>query len=342
MKIANPEDRRTTPQRLWVLLMGMILSVACATGSSGPSPTHSTSLELEISSDWPALAPGVTTGETSGVGIDSHGHVFVFHRGEGPSILGLSAEEGTVIVRFGEGLFENAHGLAIGPDDAIWVTDTRRHQVLRFSHAGVLELALGERGVAGTDLRHFDQPTDVAVTPEGEIYVSDGYGNNRVVKFAADGTPLLEWGRKGARPGEFNLPHGITLDEAGRVYVADRSNQRVQIFEGDGTFVSAWGEAVFGPGSRPWGLEFAHERLYVIDGGNMNPLSEDYARISVLDLEGRVLSQWSQYGEQPGSLSWGHDLAVGPDGAVYTAEVRHANRAQKFRVPSRRAEPEGP
>ena len=303
---------------------------ACSDRAAVPSGADSAA-DTRVVKDWPALAPGVSTGETSGVGIDSHGHVFVFHRGEGDSILGLDPETGEVAVSFGAGLFENAHGLAIGPGDDIWVTDTKRHQVLRFSHNGELRETFGEEGIAGDDLGHFDQPTDVAVSPDGGFYVSDGYGNNRVVQYSAAGEIVREWGRRGEGPGQFDLPHGISLDAAaGRVYVADRSNQRVQVFSTDGTFIDAWDEAVFGEGSRARGVEYALGRLYVIDGGNMNPLTEDYARLSVVDDEGRLLDQWSRYGEAPGELSWGHDVAVGADGAVYTAEVRNANRVQKF------------
>jgi len=311
----------------------------CAPGDEAGSPSETASVEGRVVPGWPALAPGVTTGETSGVGVDSHGHVFVFHRGQGDSILRLEPETGRVVSSFGEGLFENAHGLAIGPSDEVWVTDTKRHQVLRFSHDGDLQASFGERGVPGDDLEHFDQPTDVAIAQDGSFYVSDGYGNNRVVQYSAEGEVVRTWGEQGAAPGQFDLPHGISLDPNGRVYVADRSNQRVQVFEGDGTFVAAWDEGTFGVGSRAWGLEYAQGRLYVIDGGNMNPLTEDYAKLSVVDDAGRLLDQWSGYGEGPGQLSWGHDVAVGADGAVYTAEVRNANRAQKF-APAMSARPQ--
>lgn len=282
---------------------------------------------------WPALAPGIELGETSGVGVDSHGHVFLFHRGAGPSILGLDPEDGRVVVRFGEGVFANPHGLAIGPNDEIWVTDTLRHQVLRFSHAGELLDEIGERGVAGGDLEHFDQPTDLAFASTGEIFVSDGYGNSRVVRLSPAGEPISSFGQKGSRPGDFDLPHGIAIDARDRIYVADRSNQRVQVFDRDGRFLAAWGPEVFGPGSRAWGVEIRDDRLYVIDGGHMNPALPGQARLTRVDLEGRVEARWSRYGSEPGELAWGHDVAVGPDGAVYTAEVRINHRIQKF-VPS--------
>lgn len=279
---------------------------------------------------WPELAPGVVLGETSGVGVDSHGHVFVFQRGAGASILGLDPASGRVELRFGEGVFVNPHGLAIGPNDEVWVTDTLRQQVLRFSHDGELLAAYGEKGVAGADLAHFDQPTDIAFASTGDFYVSDGYGNSRVVHYSKAGEPIASFGRRGKAAGELDLPHGITIDAQDRIYVADRGNQRVQVFDLEGKPLAAWGPEVFGEGARAWGVEVSGDRLFVIDGGHMDPTVEGYARITRMDLAGRVEAQWSRYGAAPGELSWGHDLAIAADGAVYTAEVRNNNRAQKF------------
>ena len=283
-----------------------------------------------VVADWPKLPDAWELGEVAGVAVDSHNHVFVFHRGKEHSILRLDAETGKVLHSFGDGLFINAHGLAIDGEDNVWVTDTRRHQVLEFSHEGELLLTLGEREVGGLDDSHFNQPTDVEITPQGEIFVTDGYGNNRVAKFSRSGDFLLEWGSKGSAPGEFNLPHGVALDPRGNVYVADRTNRRIQVFDSQGRFLRQWGEEQLGDGGRPWGLEIIGGRIYVIDGGNMNPTTPDFARLTVLDLTGKLIAHWSVYGREPGQLSWGHDLAVGRDGAVYTAEVRNNNRVQKF------------
>ena len=301
----------------------------CTPTESG-SAWDSSTASFNVDFDWPSLPARVVMGETAGVGVDSHGHVFVFHRGETHSVLILDPTDGSLVASFGDGLFVNAHGLAIDHEDNVWVTDTLRHQVLKFTHDGELLLSIGENGVSGLDETHFNQPTDVAVAPTGEIYVSDGYGNSRVAKFASDGAFLMDWGEPGILTSQFNLPHGITLDDHGNVYVADRSNQRVQVFDSVGTFKTAWGVEVFGPGSRPWGLEFHRGEVYVIDGGNMIADTPDYARLTIVGTNGQVMSSWSSYGAEPGQLSWGHDLTVGADGSVYTAEVRNNNRAQKF------------
>ena len=285
----------------------------------------------QVESTWPKLPAGFSFGEVAGVGVDSHNHVFIFHRGKDMPILCVEGESGEVIASFGEGMFVNAHGLEIDSEDNVWVTDTRTHQVYKFTHDGELLLTVGEKGKFGLDGTHFNQPTDVAVTPDGEFYVSDGYGNNRVAKFAADGTFLFDWGKKGDAPGEFNLPHGITLDAEGNVYVCDRSNMRLQVFDADGKFLRQWSGEQLGEVGRPWGVEFAPDgTLYVIDGADMLRSTPNVARITKLTLEGKVLQTWSSYGAGAGQLSWGHDVAVGEDGAVYTAEVRNNNRAQKF------------
>ncbi len=285
----------------------------------------------EAVADWPQLPDDFAFGDVAGVDVDSHNHVFVFHRGPERPIAWFDGDSGKMLGSFGDGMFENAHGLEVDDENNVWVTDTRRHQVFKFSHDGELLLVLGEKGVASWDATHFNQPTDVVVAADGSIYVSDGYGNSRVAKFAADGTFLKEWGRKGKRPGEFDLPHGLALDKDGRVYVADRTNMRIQVFTADGTLLHVWGAEQFGEAGRPWGLEATKRgHVFVIDGGDMNPDTPDHAEVVRLDSAGNVLQRWGSYGTAPGQFLWGHDIAVGPDGAVYTVEVRDNDRVQKF------------
>ena len=147
-------------------------------------------------------------------------------------------ERGRLLKKWGETLFALPHSVTVDRQDNIWVTDVAWHQVFKFSPDGTLVLTLGERGVAGDDGSHFNRPTDVAVAPDGSFYVSDGYGNNRVVKFGPDGKFLSQWGTKGTAPGQFDLPHGIALDAAGRVFVVDRRNARVQVFDRSGHYLS--------------------------------------------------------------------------------------------------------
>jgi peptidylamidoglycolate lyase len=283
--------------------------------------------DYQVVKAWPQFREGFTWGEAAGVGVDSHNHVFVFHRAD-PPIVRLNAKTGEIQDSFGDGMFINAHGLEVDDQDNVWVTDTKTHQVYKFSHQGKLLLTVGEREVSGVDSTHLDQPTDVAVSPSGAFYVSDGYGNSRVVKFSAEGKFLFAWGEKGDAPGQFVLPHGITLDSQGRVYVADRSNARIQVFDAEGHFLNQWKTEKLG---RPWGLEVADDGfLYVINGGDMTNEPSDFAEILKMNLQGSILERWSSFGPKNGQLSWGHDVAVGTDGSIYTVEVRYNLRAQKF------------
>ena len=202
---------------------------------------------------WPVLSEGFMFGHVTGVGVDSHNHVFVFHRADhstigatftepiaSPVILCFDGRTGALVTSWGANTFLIPHGLRVDQHDNIWVTDIELQQVLKFNHNGQLLMAVGEAGVAGLGGKHFNEPTDVAVAPDGSFYVSDGEGNSRVAKFSANGEFLFDWGQKGDQPGEFNTPHGIAMDGEGRIYVADRGNSRIQVFRGDGTFLYLW------------------------------------------------------------------------------------------------------
>lgn len=303
--------------------------VGCLSLTGAPS-------RFEVVPGWPQLPADWKLGDVAGVAVDSHDHVFVFHRGAEHSIFALEGESGRVVLSFGDRLFRRAHGLAVDASDNVWVTDVKRHQVFKFSHGGELLMTLGEEGVPGRDGGHFDQPTDVEIGRDGSIFVSDGYGNSRVAKFSADGRFLKDWGEQTEGPGKMNLPHGIALDPKGNVYVADRSNRRIQVYDSEGAYQFELGESVLGRGGRPWGVEFAAGSLYVIDGGDMDADTPNVARITVVDANRNAVAIFGSYGLEPGQLLWGHDLAVGADGSVYSAEVRDADRVQKFRpVPVR-------
>jgi peptidylamidoglycolate lyase len=294
---------------------------------------------FEVVHGWPQLPEGRILGQATGVDVDSRGNVFVFHRARRTWSTDTSLppiDESTVEVfdgasgrhlrSWGADRFLMPHGLTIDHEDNVWVTDTLLHQVFKFRPDGELLLAVGQARVPGADARHFNLPTDVAVLPDGSFYVSDGYGNARVVKFSAAGDYEFEWGRPGAGPGEFALPHAIDVDADGRVYVADRSNARVQVFDGAGRFLAQWQGRELG---RPYSVAVTRTRAVVVDGGDQPERGPDRSGAAVVDLAGNVLSRFGRFGNQDGQFRLAHDVAVASDGSIYVVDA-WGQRVQKF------------
>ena len=181
--------------------------------------------------------------------------------------------------------------------------------------------------VAANDDTHFDKPTDVAIASDGSFFVSDGYGNSRVLHFSADGRLLGTWGTKGSGPGEFDLPHGIAIDDRGRVLVADRTNARVQVFDQSGRFLDQWHGAAIG---RPYSVAPGQKPLYFIaDGGDQPKTPPDRGGVAVVDVDGKFVTRFGRFGNYDGQFRLAHDIAVAKDGAVYVVDA-WGQRVQKF------------
>ncbi|MBL9213887.1 MAG: hypothetical protein JNG83_00275 [Opitutaceae bacterium] len=206
---------------------------------------------------WPQLPPGLAFRMVSNIAEDSAGRLYFVHRGAPPLVRFDPA--GAYLGSIGDSALHPSvnydlsrtppapisreywlHGLHVDPWDNVWVTDLGRHLVLKFDPQGRLALTLGTDGVPGEDATHFCQPTAVAVGRSGAVYVADGYGNARIAKFSATGQLLASWGRRGTAPGEFNTPHGLALDADENVYVAERMNDRVQVFDSAGRLRAVW------------------------------------------------------------------------------------------------------
>jgi peptidylamidoglycolate lyase len=230
-------------------------------------------------------------------------------------------------------LFVWPHSVKVNPYDAerhVWIVDGKSgecaEQVYKFTKDGKLLMSLGEYRVPGTDETHFGGPTDIAFLPNGDFLVTDGYKNGRVIRFNKDGKYLSEFGKKGTGPGEFNVVHAIALDAQGRIFVSDRENRRIQVFDQRGKFLYLF------PGVRADSILISKDQ--VLWASNSAGTVHEMVKMS---LDGKILDRWGSYGAEPGQL-WGvHQFSVDGEGNLYTAEV-FGGRAQKFR-PKRGADP---
>lgn len=289
--------------------------------------------------EWPlpaSTAAGTPSpwhfGEVAAVATTAQGTILVFHRGASPimefdvsgkflrsrdeisisggKVTGIASEDrapggsGYTVVYGPAACYAcGAHSIRVDKQGSVWIVDAAAHVVYKTDSSGKLLMQLGEKGVSGTDRGHFNLPTDVAFGPDGAVYVTDGYGSARVIKFSAEGEFLLEWGNRGTGPGEFGLPHNLAVDAKGRVYVTDRDNQRIQMFDAHGKFLDQW-EDVGGVSTL---FMTANHRLWA--GGILR------------NLDGTVAARL------PGEVG-GHGTTVAPDGSVFIAQL--GGVVQKF------------
>ena len=287
---------------------------------------------------WGKLPPGWRFVEATAVAVDAADDVWVFNRGEHPVIV--FDRDGNFKRSWGEDQIRRAHGITIGPDETVWLTDDLHHTVRQFTKEGKLLLTIGNpdtpSGPHGG--KPFNRPTHVAISPKtGDVYVSDGYGNSRVHKYDPKGRLLKSWGEPGTDPGCFNIPHNIATDAGARVYVADRENSRVQIFDDDGTYLGQWNNL-----HRPCGLA-ADARLgdifFVGELPTHLPVNKDVpnigARVSILNIKGQLLGRVGGRfaGEQPGEFIAPHGCAVDSQGDLYVAEVAWTAQGSKETPP---------
>jgi len=280
---------------------------------------HTTGVRAEEShyhlvENWAQFPPGVTKWEAAtGVDVDRYDNVYVLHRNESMPIMAFD-RHGKFLRAWGQAMFKTTHFLRVDPAGYVWVTDRGDMEAFKFNSNGKLLMTLGKRGVIGDNTSEdtFNGMADLAVAKNGDIFIADGEGpNTRVVKFSKDGKFIKWWGGKGTDPGQFNVPHSIALDSKGRVYVADRSNNRIQIFDESGNFLNQWTN--FGT---PWGLFIKKDLIYVVDGTENNCL------LIASTKDGKVL-------EKIEGLANPTAVAVDSNGAIYIGEV-NGNNVKKF------------
>jgi NHL repeat len=299
-------------------------------------------LTFELVPDWEQLPEGWTHGDVAGVATDSADRVFVFNRSPHPVII--YNRDGSFVGSWGEGVFTRPHGITIR-DDIVYCADDTDHTVRALTLDGQVLWTLGtlhqpsDTGYSPegrTNLLSikrgsgpFNRPTRLAVAPSGELYVSDGYGNARVHRFAPDGRLIQSWGEPGREPGQFNLPHSVWVHTDGRVFVCDRENDRVQIFSPSGDLLSIWTNV-----TRPGDLwidrddhVFVGEMAWSTDETHMDgrPFTESrVSQMSVRDLEGNLITRWGGADPcAPGNFSSPHGLCVDSRGDLYVGEVTH-------------------
>ena len=280
----------------------------------------------EVAEGWGNLPDGWSFKEAAAVGVDSNDNVYVFNRGEHPMMV--FDREGNFLRSWGEGVFPRAHGITIMPDDTIFATDDGDHTVRKCTLDGQVLFTLGVSGKPAPFMSGdpFNRCTHVAMDPStGEFYVSDGYGNARVHKYSPDGNHLFSWGESGTGPGQFNIAHNVCTDKDGWVYVADRENHRVQVFDKNGKFETQWTNM-----ARPCGLyidKSGDQRVYVGElGVAIGPNSQAYGlgpRITIMDIQGNELMRLGDgpEGEAPGQFIAPHGVCIDSRGDIYVGEV---------------------
>ena len=254
--------------------------------------------------------PGPPWGVVSAVTSDAKGIIYVLRREEIPI---LAFDKGKLAKQFGQGSFKWPHGIRIDREGNLWTIDGEDNVIYKWdvNHDNKLLLTLGTRGVTGDNASQdsFNRPTDIAFAPNGDFFITDGYGNSRVAKFSKDGKFIKTWGSKGTGPGQFNLPHAVVIDSRNRVLVGDRSNKRVQVFDLDGNFLEMYTTL-----GAPYGLAIAKDdTLYTSDA--------DAGTITI-SKNGNVLDLIENLGRP-------HEIGLDPSGAIYMGDVR-SFRARKI------------
>lgn len=294
----------------------------------------------EVDPAWPKKPEAYVWEAMPGVAVDSMNNVWIFTRSRPP--IQVYRPDGSFVRAWGEKSIESAHHIKIDPHDNVWVADIGLHIIRKFSPQGEVLLTIGTEGVAGEDESHLNKPTDMAIASNGDVFVSDGYGNNRVVRFDAKGNFIKAWGQLGVGPTDLSLPHAIAVDSQDRVYVADRNNVRIQVYDDSGKLLDSWSNVIV-----PWGFCMTpKDELWVAGCSPMPwrnspkypgaPLScppKDQL-VMKFSTAGRSLQLWTipkgqDDREQPGDVNWLHAVAVDSTGNMYLGDII-GKRAQKF------------
>lgn len=303
-------------------------------------PRTNTATWYEVDSHWPQKPDDFEWKAMPGIAVDEKDQVWVFTRSTPP--VQVYSTDGRLLRAWGQDVIKTAHHIKIDRDGSVWIADIGHHVVRKFTPGGEVLLTIGTVGEPGEDESHFNKPTDMAIAANGDVFVSDGYGNNRVVQFNARGQFVRQWGSLGSGPNQFSLPHAIAIDSTGKLYVADRNNVRVQVYDQQGTLVDSWQNLIV-----PWGFWVTPDDEIWVCGASPMPWRDDPdypgAPLSCppkdqvlmkFNTQGRLVQLWTipkgiDKHEQPGDVNWIHAMALDSAGNIYVGDII-GERAQKF------------
>ena len=306
-----------------VLVLAALLSTQVA--AQQPAAPAAPELSFDATVDMLKLPVGMNFGEVAGVALNSKGHIFIYDRSRQTRLLEFD-KLGVFVREIGKDAygFDFAHVVRIDKDDNIWCVDEGANVVIKFNPAGRVVMVLGrkwelvegrpvqeEAAKAPARVNTFNRPTDVTWDPAGNIFVADGYNNSRVVKFDKLGNWLKTWGERGTAQGQLNIPHTIASDAAGNIYVGDRSNSRIQVFDSDGKFLR-----MFTNVRAPWAICITpgpKQFLYSSDANS--------GKVFKLDLDGNLLGTFGSFGKQPKQFGWIHEIACPSENELYVGEL---------------------
>lgn len=276
-------------------------------------------LGYKVIPGWPQIPADMVTGQVSGVAVDSRNRCYVFHRNNEIPWLLCFDSKGKLLFTREEPAIKLSHMVAVDANDHVWVVDDLNHVIYKLSEEGEVLKTIGEKGVAGNDESHLGRPSDIAFGPNGDMYLSNGNGtggNKRIIKLDNEGNFLLQWGSEGTGPGELGPPHAVTVDDEGTVFVSDRNNWRVQVFDPDGKLEAVWPHL---------------GRIYDVapDGkGDYFIVDGLVGRITKIDRQGYVIGFFGTRGGGEGELSTAHSIAFCPDDDIVIGHLD--GRVQRF------------
>lgn len=320
----------------------------CCKGKQNPEKNPADQVNYELVSGWSELIEKYNIGQPTGIGVDMNDHIFIFHRAgrkwtdpfpdsliSQNTVLEIDNESGKILNSWGANYFIMPHGLTVDKDNNVWVTDVGLHQIFKFTHDGKLLMKLGVSKKPGNDSLHFNLPTDIVVANNGSFYVSDGYGNSRLVKFSSTGKYLKEWGTYGTKHGEFIIPHGIAIDQNNKIYVADRQNNRVQVFDTAGNFLQELKNDMLVEQLPSIAIN-KENNLFAIDYDPTTNMDSTVKGSTIFEFNSSQhgINHFGATGSVSRSSSWFHDLAIDSKGNIYVGDI-YGLKVLKFKPKKR-------